>query len=108
MSPQSSRPITIDVVYRDVREHARMISALTDELSDMKKVIHILQMDSAVRSERDKNLSEHLSRIERALEGIRSIGKWTLAVFFGALIAAFVTFLVSGGFSVGPATIPGT
>ncbi|GGE18024.1 hypothetical protein GCM10011390_41490 [Aureimonas endophytica] len=88
----------IDLLRKDHTALASSVSILVKEVSDLK-------IEKAVDVERDKNLQERLTRIEKSIDALRDIGKWALTSFVGALIAAIVTFVVKGGLSGGP---PGT
>lgn len=95
-------PGTDDNIERLRKDHTQLaatISVMTTEVGSIKTEKAI---EKAVAVEREKNLDERLERIEKSLEGLYGLGKWMLLAFFGALIAAVVTFMVKGGFNAPP------
>ncbi|TWF53280.1 hypothetical protein [Neorhizobium alkalisoli] len=88
---------SIDLLRKDHTQLAASLTVLTKEVADLKT-------QAAVRDERDKRFEENQERTEQSVSDLWSLGKWALLAFFGALIAAVVTFIVKGGLNVPPPT----
>ncbi len=97
----------VDAIERNVSDVSRMVTALTDELSSIKgrlKSLEEAQQDNRVKgaaeTERDKALQADIENIKEDIKSIKSLGKWALMIFIGAIITAFVTFIVRGAIAV--------
>lgn len=69
---------------------ASSVSALISELAELKNLLQDMKVEAAIRDERQKQIAE-------ALNGIKSIARWTLMTFIGAIIVAFAGFVIGGG-----------
>jgi len=98
----------LSLLEKDVLAHAQSLSAITVHVSDVKQAVDRLLIDKAVQDEADKNLRERLERIETSirdqtkefnskLASIYKLAWWFCTVFGGAIIIAFVNFLLKGG-----------
>ena len=83
-----------DQIERDVRDHAKTISELVNEIGRLKSDRNT---DDAVRKVTDEYLNERLERIEGAVRDIYKLGKWILAAVGSTLIVAIVGFVIKGG-----------
>lgn len=93
-------PDSVDLLRKDHSMLAATVGRHTDDLTAVWKKIVELEMQSAVRDERDKAVAAHLARIDNTLIGIQALGRWFLFAFCSSLIGAFVLFLVNGGLKV--------
>jgi predicted flap endonuclease-1-like 5' DNA nuclease len=57
------------------------------------------RVKSAAEAERDKALQSDIANIKDDIKSIKGIGKSFLTTFIGAIILAFVAFLIKGGLS---------
>lgn len=100
-----------DLLKLDVQNHAKTISVVVTELRDIKDIVEQLVIDKAVKKEQDRNLDDRLKRIEDSIaaqtaafdkrfRSIVNIGVWALSIFGGAIVLAFVQFLIRGGFAI--------
>lgn len=96
----------LDAIERNVSDAARMVTSLTDELSSIKGRLKALEeahqenrVRGAVEVERDKALQSDIANIKDDIKSIKSLGKWALLIFIGAIITAFATFVIKGGLS---------
>lgn len=98
----------LQLLERDVLSHAKSLSELVVHIADIKTTTDALLIDKAVREEADRNLDARLRRIEESIErqtasferklgSIFKVGVWFCTVFGGAIIVAFVNFLLKGG-----------
>jgi len=83
-----------DQIERDVRDHAKTISELVNEIGKMKSE---RSTESEVKKIKDEYLDERLERIEGAVRDIYKLGKWILAAVGSTLIVAIVGFILKGG-----------
>lgn len=80
--------------------HDRTLTELVHEQRQIKAFMDEIRTDREVRKERDKNLAEHLARIEASLNSMFQIGKWLLLTTGSGVLMAITTFLINGGFRV--------
>lgn len=80
--------------------HDRTLTELVNEQRQIRAFVEEIRTDREVRKERDKNLAEHLERIEKSVASIFSIGKWLLLTTGSGVLMAVTTFLINGGFRV--------
>lgn len=91
----------LDNVERDSRDHAKSISALTDELGKHGVILDDYAVDKAVRAERIIRTDEKFAALEKSVASIYSLGRWLLATVAGAFILALLGFVFRGGLNVG-------
>ena len=102
---------SIDQLRRDHTSLVSFVDNLTTELRIIKDFVIEMHTDRAVRLERDKNMNERLTRIEKSIEtlehecrkdfdSIKNLGKWVLLAFGAVLITAIGNFIINGGFGV--------
>lgn len=58
----------VDVTERNHSDLARTVTALTDRLEEVGKVVDELRLDRARREERDLRMNERFDRIEKSIE----------------------------------------
>lgn len=97
---------SIQLLRSDISMQAKSISELTLRIEDVKKQVgdvnnHIadLQIDRAVRVEREKAIERRITSIDGNIEKMYGVTKWALVTFVGAFIVAFVQFVIRGGIS---------
>lgn len=88
---------SVEQIARDVRDHAKSLTAIIEDQRAMKEEIAVLREDKAVRVVKDDNLNDRLDRIDDRINGIFSLGKWLLAAVGTVLIAVVIDFVVHGG-----------
>lgn len=86
-------PERIDLLERDVRDHARIISEIVPIVSDLRQ-------DKAIRAVEAKHLDDRLDRIESSLAGVYKLGWWILAAFGASAVSLIANFMFRGGFIV--------
>lgn len=96
----------LDAVERNASDLARSHTLMVEELSGVKTRITQLEehhqesrVRSAVDTERDKALQSDIANIKDDIKSIKSLGKWALTTFIGAIVLAFVSFIIRGGLS---------
>jgi len=93
-------PDPIEALRAMLANHERTLTELVQEHRQIKAFMDEIRTDREVRKERDKNLAEHLSRIEASLGSVFQIGKWLLLTTGSGVLMAITTFLINGGFRV--------
>lgn len=83
----------LGAVERDVRDHARIFTEMTKQLTELDK-------KEAIRVLQDEHLDERLDRIERSIAGIYRLGWWILGAFGASAVALIANFAFRGGFIV--------
>lgn len=96
----------LDAIERNVSDLAGTATRLTEELASLKIRVRELEehhqdnrVKSAAEAERDKALQQDIVSIKDDIKSIKSLGKWALTTFIGAIIMAFVAFMIRGGLS---------
>lgn len=104
--PDDTTARRLDAVERNGSDLARSVTTLTDELLQLRSRVVVLEdhhqenrVRSAVEIERDKALQSDISNIRSDIQSIKSLGKWALMTFIGAIILGFVSFIIRGGLS---------
>jgi predicted nucleic acid-binding Zn-ribbon protein len=99
-------PRRLDGIERNVSDLAGTATRLTAEISAAKDRLRELEQHhqdyrvrTAAEAERDKALQSDIANIKDDIKSIKSLGKWALTTFIGAVILAFVAFIVRGGLS---------
>ena len=102
---------------RNQSDLAKSITAIVDDVHEMRKPLDELKTDREVRKEREKNLNERLDRMESTFKteisdlkddmGARwsklQMPLWAGAsALIGAVVVALWQFVVKGGLNVGP------
>lgn len=62
--------------------------------------VGLLKVENARREEREKRADDRFAHIEKSLDSINSTTRGILLTFIGALLIAFVGFIVKGGLTV--------
>ncbi len=93
-------PDSIETLRHDVSAHAKTLTELTVDQRTIKDTISQMQIERAVRVERDGRLDDRLKGIESNVAAVYSLGKWLLASFGSALMLAVVLFIKNGGLNV--------
>ena len=83
----------LDMLERNVSDHAKTITAVVHDVSDLKT-------KNAVDDEREKSRDEWRSRTEKRLDGIYRLGWWVLTTFGAILVAMVAQFVFKGGLVV--------
>lgn len=99
-------PRRLDAIERNASDLARTATAVMEEIAAVKVRVRELEehhqdyrVKTAAEAERDKALQSDIANIKDDIKSIKSLGKWALTTFIGAIILAFVAFLVKGGLS---------
>jgi chromosome segregation ATPase len=94
----------LDMVERDLRDHAKSFTALTDQASAMQQRIMALEVAfrkweiaEARAEERGHRLNERLEKIDEDLETLRGVGTKLLWIVAGGVVTAFLAFVLQGG-----------
>ena len=97
----------LDFLDRDLRDHSKSLTALTDGIADLGKRITALEEANlsyrvyiAREEERDKALQARLSGIETSLNGIKGGFNKLLWIIGTGVIGAFVAFIIKGGLAL--------
>ena len=93
-------PDRLDLVERDVRDHARILTEHNQALKDNGKALNGLVRDKDVRAVESKHLDDRLDRIEASLGGVYKLGWWILTAFGAAAVSLIANFIFRGGFIV--------
>jgi chromosome segregation ATPase len=103
---QDEIPRRLDGIERNASDLAGTVTRTLEEIAGIKQRIRELEehhqdyrVRSAAEAERDKALQSDIANIKDDIKSIKSLGKWALTTFIGAIILAFVAFLVRGGLS---------
>lgn len=95
--PDSENPQVLmrrlDMVERNVSDHAKSLTALVHDVSE-------LRTKNAVDDERERSRDEWRSRTEKRLDGIYRLGWWVLTTFGAILVAMVAQFVFRGGLVV--------
>ncbi len=102
---------SLRLIRKDMTLQAATITALVEEQKEVKEILHEIKTDRALRKMRDDRINEKFEEIKALIEenkedidtkfkAIVSVGKWLAIAAGGALISAFVTFIVKGGLVV--------
>lgn len=89
--------VALTSMERDILDHARQIGEIITAINNIQKLLNELTTKQVLRESEDVHIDKRFDRIERQLEDILALGRWTLAAFGVGLIAAIVTFIVEGG-----------
>jgi len=103
----------LDTTERNQADLARSVTALTDRLEEVGKVVDELRLDRARREERDLRMNERFDRIEKSIEkGFEDVDElfktlkkpfWIAAgTFITSLAGAFAVFVIRGGLNISP------
>lgn len=105
---QDEIPRRLDGIERNASDLAGTVTRTLEEIAGIKQRIRELEehhqdycVRSAAEAERDKALQSDIANIKEDIKSIKSLGKWALTTFIGAIILAFVAFRredVHGGF----------
>ncbi|MCB5201868.1 hemolysin XhlA family protein [Neorhizobium sp. T786] len=94
----------LDAIERNASDLARTATGIMEEIASIKAQVRELEkhhqdyrVRSAAEAERDKALQSDIANIKDDIKSIKSLGKWALTTFIGAIILAFVAFLIRGG-----------
>jgi hypothetical protein len=94
----------LDVVERDLRDHAKSFTALTsqlvgtqDRLAAVEAVIRKWDISEARAEERSIRNAERLKNIEEDIETLRGVGTKLLWIVAGGVLTAFLAFVLKGG-----------
>lgn len=101
----------LGLLQADVQAHAKTITVLTTELTDVKSLVAQFVTERAVRVEVDKNMNDRLARIEKSIDQLtvavdKRFAPWSKAAVWAAsivgasVLAACVKFIMSGGLLV--------
>lgn len=96
------------LVERDVRDHAKSISAIATEVAHINDWRTNLNLTAAREDERDKSLYRRLDEIDRNVEavrveaqegvkGIRNAASRVQWIVVTVVIGAVLTFIIRGG-----------
>lgn len=94
----------LDLVERDLRDHAKTFSAMTEQHQLMQQ--RVMALETAFRrweiadarsEERSLRLNERLEKIDEDLESIRGVGIKLLWIVAGGVVTAFLAFVLQGG-----------
>lgn len=83
----------LDMLERNVSDHAKTITAVVHDVSELKT-------KNAVDDERERSRDEWRSRTEKRLDGIYRLGWWVLTTFGAILVAMVAQFVFRGGLVV--------
>lgn len=89
-----TQPDRHDLLERDVREHAIIITELTKRLNDYDKAFAVMEVEDEFREKR-------LDAIEQNAKGVHRLGWWVLTTFGATFIAAAANFIARGGLFLG-------
>lgn len=102
--PQIKR---MEFVERDLRDHAKSLTSLTDQLgqasmriSALEKVDVVQEVAQARQEERDKALNSRLTTIESDIRSIKGAGSKLLFIVGTSVVGAFVLFVIKGGLNI--------
>jgi chromosome segregation ATPase len=94
----------LDIVERDLRDHAKSFTAITEQVHNwqqrviaLETVIRKMEIAEARAEERELRLNERLKNIDADLEAIRGVGTKLLWIVAGGVVTAFLAFLLKGG-----------
>ena len=94
----------LDFVERDLRDHAKSLTALAeagkamqDRLFAIERSIQDWRVAEARAEERAKSMQKWMQKVDSELVGIRGAGTKLLWVVGGAIVTAFVAFILRGG-----------
>lgn len=94
----------LELVQRDLKDHARSLTELTVAIMEMKKTLTEFVVDKAVakveHQSDEEALERRLSRIEKALARIHTLGWWLLGTFGASIIIAAANFVLKGGLTI--------
>lgn len=93
-------PDQIEALRAMLANHERTLAELVNEQRQIRVFVDEIRTDREVRKERDRNLADHLERIETNVASIFSIGKWLLLTTGSGVLMAFITFMINGGLRV--------
>ena len=93
-------PDQIEALRAMLANHERTLAELVNEQRQIRVFVDEIRTDREVRKERDRNLADHLERIETSVASIFSIGKWLLLTTGSGVLMAFITFMLNGGLRV--------
>lgn len=99
-------PRRLDAIERNASDLARTATAMMEEFAGVKQRVRELEehhqdyrVRTAAEAERDKALQSDITNIKDDIKAIKSLGKWFLMIFIGAIVTAFVGFIIRGGLS---------
>lgn len=97
----------LEIVERDVRDHAKSLSAIFDHQSTTEGRLRLLEEAHSLRliadaraEERSINRDAQLKRIEDDVQGLKGGVFKLIWLVAGAVVLAFVAFVVKGGLSL--------
>ncbi len=101
----------LSLVERDTRDHAKTLSALSQEIANINEWRSATNLMTAREDERDKSLYRRLDEIERSVEAVRTEALAGVKEIKGAasrvqwivisvVIGAVVAFVFKGGFAI--------
>lgn len=98
----------MDTVERSQTDHSRIITEIVNETGKIDarvKVLEQIQQDRRVvdveRNSRENSMQKDISSIQSDIQAIKGFGTWALRLVAGAVILAFVGFILSGGIGGG-------
>ena len=98
----------LDVTERNQADLARTVTNIVDTGATFNarlKVLEEIQQDRRVsdveRSARETAMQKDISSIQTDVQAIKGFGTWALRLIAGAVILAFVGFLLNGGIGSG-------
>jgi septal ring factor EnvC (AmiA/AmiB activator) len=97
-------PRRLDLVERDLRDHAKSFTALTNQAATLQDRINALEqafrkweIADARAEERSVRNTERLKNIEDEIEALRGVGTKLLWIVAGGVLTAFMAFVLKGG-----------
>jgi chromosome segregation ATPase len=99
-------PRRLDGIERNASDLAGTMTRTLEEIAAVKLRLRELEehhqdyrVKTAAEAERDKALQADITNIKDDIKAIKSLGKWFLMIFIGAIVTAFVGFIIRGGLS---------
>lgn len=97
----------LDLVERDVRDHAKTLTTVIETHKSHGEKITLLEqafrkweIADARAEERSLRNSDRLKNIEEDLEALRGVGTKLLWIVAGGVLTAFVAFVLKGGLTL--------
>lgn len=94
----------LEYVERDLRDHAKSLTALADAGKNMQDRLVALERSvqdwrvaEARKEERALALQKWMHKVDEDLKSIRGVGTKLLWIVGGSVVTAFVAFLLRGG-----------
>jgi uncharacterized coiled-coil protein SlyX len=77
------------------------LSSHDQRLQSLERMVSEAKTDRAVRMERDKHLDRRFDKLEQDVGDVKGYLLKIVWLIVAGIVAAFMAFLVNGGFSVG-------